>query len=94
MVLHALTYFPGDQAGGMFVNRAAKKFIAAEFLHANVSEIDTFPVTEVIEQFEEEKKEFDDPRKDKIKLRVGMPRMNVDSINVNRGQLTLDGYVI
>jgi hypothetical protein len=51
-------------------------------------------MSEIIEQFEEEKKEFDDPRRDEIKLRVGMPRMNLNSINVNRGQLTLDGCAI
>jgi hypothetical protein len=78
----------------MFVNEAAEKFIAAELLRADVSERDSFPMSEILEQFEEEKKEFDDPRRDEMKLRVGMPRMNLSSINVNRGQLTLDGCVI
>jgi hypothetical protein len=85
---------PGIQAGGIFVNEAARKFLAVEFHRGEVAEADVLPLPELEEEFEHGKKAFADPHKDNIKLRVGPARLNVGSINVKRGTLTLDGYGI
>jgi hypothetical protein len=79
------------QAGGIFVNQEAEKFVSAELSRAKVSDSDITPISEVREQFEMAKMNFADPRKDEIKLRVGMGRMNLTNINVKRGLLTLSG---
>ena len=85
-------YSPGIQAGGIFVNEAARQFLAAEFRRGEVSEMEILPLSELEEEFEDGKKDFADPCKDIMKLRVGTARLNVGSINVKRGTLTLDGY--
>jgi len=80
------------QAGGIFVNEAAEEFVAAELRRSKVAEQDTTPMREIKEQFELSKKNFSDPEQDELTLRVGMGRMNISQINVERGILTLDGW--
>jgi hypothetical protein len=82
----------GVQAGGIFVNEEARKLVVTKFRLAKVTEANVLPMQELEEGFENGKKEFADPRTDNIKLRVGMTKLNIDSINVRRGVLTLEGY--
>jgi hypothetical protein len=86
-----MTFSSGVQAGGIFVNEAAEEFVAAELRRGKVAEQDTTPMREIKEQFELSKKNFSDPEQDELTLRVGMGRMNISQINVERGILTLDG---
>jgi hypothetical protein len=85
----------GVQAGGIFVNEAAKEFLIAAFRRAGVSD-DAKAAEEILDDFESKKMNFTDSSRNKIKLRVGMhTRMNVSKltygIDVKRGLLTLDG---
>jgi hypothetical protein len=91
VLLCSLTYSLGVQAGGIFVNDAARRFISAQMNRAGIGESEALPEKEIEEGFGRAKKAFADPRTDVIKIRVGMGRMNLDSINVRRGILTLDG---
>jgi hypothetical protein len=87
-------YSSGVQAGGIFVNEEAKKLIAYKFRTAEVQEAHLQSAQELEEGFENGKKMFADPLVHNIKLRVGITtRLNIDSINVSRGFLTLQGYV-
>jgi hypothetical protein len=87
-VFPSLKYSLGIQAGGIFVNKEAEEFIYNKFRRARYTEYESQAVTE---EFEKGKKKFADPSRDIIKLRVGSQKTTIDSINVKRGALTLEG---
>ena len=96
-ICHYFIYFVyswlplGVQAGGIFVNAEAEKFITTKLRSVSISESDMTPIAELVEEFESAKRDFSDPRKDEIKFRIGGGRVNFEVINVKRGMLTITG---
>ena len=90
-VFYSLRYSLGIQTGGAIVTKQAEEFIYAKFHQAGYTDYDTHAVTK---EFEKAKKKFVDPSLDTIKLRVGSSGTTIESINIRRGFLTLEGQAI
>ena len=86
-----MTVILGIQAGSLFINKEARKWIESTFQQANIPEDRIETAMESFgEEFEIAKRDFVDPSED-VFISLGDRSLSDSKLNMRRGVLTLPG---